>query len=102
MGSNIVRLLKKYVCLAVKTNVINDAIELIHENMERIMKEKNKGEDRQHIVLRSRLLLIFQITTMLKNTFCHIPGIRERTENHLWSSWLNHVVLDTGYFLYIL
>jgi len=53
MGPNIVRLLKKYVCIVVKTNAITDAIKMINENMERIEEEKNRGEDRQHIVLRT-------------------------------------------------
>ncbi|MCD6569549.1 MAG: hypothetical protein J7L53_02480 [Deltaproteobacteria bacterium] len=52
MGPNIVRLLKKYVCVVVKTNAISDAIQLVQANMERIIEEKNKGEDRKHIVLR--------------------------------------------------
>jgi len=52
MGPNIVRLLKRYVCIVTKTNTIADAIQLVHENMEKIIEEKNKGEDRKHIVLR--------------------------------------------------
>jgi len=52
MGPNIVRLLKKYVCIVTKTNTIADAIQLVHRNMEKIIEEKNKGENRKHIVLR--------------------------------------------------
>ena len=52
MGPNIVRLLKRYVCIVTKTNKIADAIQLVHENMEKIIEEKNKGENRKHIVLR--------------------------------------------------
>ena len=52
MGPNIVRLLKRYVCVVTKTNTIADAIQLVHENMEKIIEEKNKGEDRKHIVLK--------------------------------------------------
>jgi len=43
MGPNIVRLLKKYVCIVAKTNTIADAIQLVHRNMEKIIEEKNKG-----------------------------------------------------------
>ena len=52
MGPNIVRLLKRYVCIVTKTNTIADAIQLVHENMEKIIEEKNNGENRKHIVLR--------------------------------------------------
>ncbi|MBN2297987.1 MAG: hypothetical protein JXM72_05310 [Deltaproteobacteria bacterium] len=52
MGPNIVRLLKKYVCIVIKTTSIKDAIVQVHENMKKIMEEKEKGEDRKHIVLR--------------------------------------------------
>ncbi len=52
MGPNIVRLLKRYVCIVTKTNTIADAIQLVHGNMEKIMEEKNKGENRKHIVLK--------------------------------------------------
>jgi len=52
MGPNIFRLLKKYVCVVNKTAFIHDAIVQVHENMKKIMEEKEKGEDRKHIVLR--------------------------------------------------
>jgi len=45
-------LLKKYVCIVTKTNTIADAIQLVHKNMEKIIDEKNKGENRKHMVLR--------------------------------------------------
>lgn len=51
-GPNIVRLLKKFVCVAVKTDSIADAIRMIHENMELIEKAKNEGDTRKHIVLK--------------------------------------------------
>jgi len=50
-GPNLPRLLKKLVCVVVRTDAINTAIEIIHENMDRIAEEKNKEEDRKHIVL---------------------------------------------------
>ena len=52
MGPNIVRLLKKYVCVVIKEHIISDAISELHRNMERIIEEKRKGENRKHIVLR--------------------------------------------------
>jgi predicted Fe-Mo cluster-binding NifX family protein len=52
MGPNIYRLVKKYVCIVAKTDAIADAIQLVHKNMEKIVEEKNKGENRKHIVLK--------------------------------------------------
>ena len=51
-GPNILRLLSKFVCVVVKTDRIADAVKLINENMERIVEEKNKGENRKHIILK--------------------------------------------------
>lgn len=51
-GPNLLRLLKKVVCVVVRTHDISNAIELIHNNMDKVVEEKNKGEDRKHIVLR--------------------------------------------------
>lgn len=51
-GPNIVRLLKKFVCVAVKTDSIADAIQMIHENMGLIEKAKDEGDERKHIVLK--------------------------------------------------
>ncbi len=52
-GPNILRLLGKFVCVVVKTDKIVDAVNLVNENMKRIVEEKNKGEKRKHIVLKS-------------------------------------------------
>jgi len=51
-GPNLPRLLKKFVCIVVRTETISNAIEAIHGSMDRIVEEKNKGEGRKHIVLR--------------------------------------------------
>ncbi len=51
-GPNLPRLLKKVVCIVVRAHDIGNAIELIHNNMDKVVEEKNKGEDRKHIVLR--------------------------------------------------
>jgi len=50
-GPNLPRLLKKFVCVVVRTNTITSAIEVVHNNMDRIVEEKNKGDGRKHIVL---------------------------------------------------
>ena len=51
-GPSLPRLLKKLVCVVVRTETISNAIETIHGSMGRIVEEKNKGEARKHIVLR--------------------------------------------------
>jgi predicted Fe-Mo cluster-binding NifX family protein len=51
-GPNLPRLLRKFVCVLVRTNAITSAIEAVHNNMDRIVEEKNKEEDRKHIVLQ--------------------------------------------------
>ena len=51
-GPNLPRLLRKFVCVLVRTNTITSAIEAIHNNMDRIAEERNKEEGRKHIVLK--------------------------------------------------
>jgi len=51
-GPNLPRLLTKFVCVVVRTSTIATAIEAVHNNMDRIEEEKNKGEARKHIVLK--------------------------------------------------
>ncbi len=51
-GPNIVRLLKRFVCVAVRTDSIHDAIHMIHENMGLIEEAKNRGDERKHIILK--------------------------------------------------
>jgi predicted Fe-Mo cluster-binding NifX family protein len=50
-GPNLPRLLGKFVCILVRTSAIATAIEAVHNNMDRITEERNKGEGRKHIVL---------------------------------------------------
>ena len=50
-GPNLPRILKKFVCVVVRRNLISEAIDLIIKNTERIAEEKRKN-DRKHIVLR--------------------------------------------------
>ena len=51
-GPNLPRLLKKFVCIVVRTDTIANAIEAIHNKIDTIVEQKNKGEDRKHVVLR--------------------------------------------------
>jgi len=51
-GPNLPRLIRKFVCVLVRTNTITSAIGAIHNNMDRIAEERNKEEGRKHIVLK--------------------------------------------------
>jgi predicted Fe-Mo cluster-binding NifX family protein len=51
-GPNLPRLVKKFVCVIVRTDTLENAISIIRQNMEKIIVEKNKGEDRQHLILK--------------------------------------------------
>jgi predicted Fe-Mo cluster-binding NifX family protein len=51
-GPNLPRLVKKFVCVIVRTDTLENTINIIRQNMERIIVEKNKGEDRQHLILK--------------------------------------------------
>ena len=49
-GPNLLRLLKKYVCIVVRRETINDAIQLIHANIDKVIQEKEKGENRRYLI----------------------------------------------------
>jgi len=51
-GPNLPRLLKKFVCIVVRTDTITNAIKAVHNNMDAIGEQKNKGQDRKHVVLK--------------------------------------------------
>ena len=51
-GPNLPRLVKKFVCVIVRTDTLKNAIRIIHQNIEKIIAEKNKGEDRKHLILK--------------------------------------------------
>jgi len=51
-GPNLPRLVRKFVCIVVRTNTLTSAIQAVHNNMDRIAGEKNKEEGRKHIVLK--------------------------------------------------
>jgi predicted Fe-Mo cluster-binding NifX family protein len=50
-GPNLPRLLKKFLCVVIRTKKITDAIEIVKENMGKIQDEYQKGESRKHLVL---------------------------------------------------
>jgi predicted Fe-Mo cluster-binding NifX family protein len=51
-SSGLPHLLKKFVCVLVETDAISQAIEVVRDNLDKIKEEKNKGENRKHIVLK--------------------------------------------------
>ena len=51
-GPNLPRLVKKFVCVLVRTETITRAIEAIRHNMDRIAEEKSREGERTHIVLK--------------------------------------------------
>ena len=50
-GPNLPRLLEKFVCVVVRKDTIDSAIEAVHDNIERVIQEKDSLENRKHIVL---------------------------------------------------
>lgn len=51
-GPNIPRLLKKIMCVVVRTDTIEGGIELIKSNFDSVAEQCAKGEDRKHLVLK--------------------------------------------------
>jgi len=51
-GPNIVRMKNKFVCVIVREETIQKALEIVSENLDVIDKEKQKGEKRGHLVLK--------------------------------------------------
>jgi len=51
-GPNLPRLLTKLLCVVVRTEKLHDAKELIRKNLERVIIELKKGENRSHLVLQ--------------------------------------------------
>ena len=50
-GPNLPRLVRKFVCVLVRTSTLISAIEAVHNNMDRIVEERDRESDRKHIVL---------------------------------------------------
>jgi len=51
-GPNLPRLVKKFVCVIVRTDALKNAIRIIQQNIEKIIEEKNKGENGKHLILK--------------------------------------------------
>ena len=50
-GPNLPRLLKKLLCVVIRTNKISDAVEMLKQNWAMVQEEYEKGESRKHLVL---------------------------------------------------
>ncbi len=51
-GPNIKRIVKKFVPVVVRVEKVEEALRLLQESYESILKEYEKGEDRKHLVLK--------------------------------------------------
>jgi len=51
-GPNLLRVTSRFVCVVVRTDTITSAVKAIHNSVNLVVAQKNKGEDRKHIVLR--------------------------------------------------
>ena len=52
-GPNLPRLLKKLLCVVVRTQKVGEAVEIVKENLEIVSQEYEKGEARKHLVLKA-------------------------------------------------
>ncbi len=51
-GPNLHRLVRKFVCVIVRTDTLENARGMVYLNIDKIIAEKNKGEDRKHLILK--------------------------------------------------
>ncbi|HBF42493.1 MAG TPA: dinitrogenase iron-molybdenum cofactor biosynthesis protein [Desulfobacteraceae bacterium] len=51
-GPNITRMVHKFVCVVVRTNAITDAIKIVKNHMDEVIKEKNKTKERRPLVFK--------------------------------------------------
>ncbi len=51
-GPNLPRLLKKLLCVVVRVKTIEEAVELLRDNLDAVAEECAKGEARKHLVLQ--------------------------------------------------
>ncbi len=51
-GPNLPRLLKKFVCVLVRTDSLGVAVQVVRQNIDRVAQELDRGEDRKHIILK--------------------------------------------------
>jgi len=51
-GPNLPRLLKKFVCIVVRRETVDDAVKLVGANMDRVLQESENGENRSHLIFK--------------------------------------------------
>jgi len=51
-GPNLPKLLKKLLCVVVRVKTIEEAVALIRDNLDAVVEEHARGEDRKHLVLK--------------------------------------------------
>jgi len=51
-GPNITRMVNKFVCVVVRTNVISDAVKIVKNHMDEVMREKTKTRERRHLIFQ--------------------------------------------------
>ena len=51
-GPNLPRLLKKFVCIVVREETVDDAVKLVGANVDRVLEESKKGENRSHLIFK--------------------------------------------------
>lgn len=51
-GPNLPRLLKKVVCVVVRVDRVDEAVELVGRHVDEIAQQRDAGEERSHVVLK--------------------------------------------------
>ncbi len=51
-GPNILRMKKSFVAVLVKTDKVEDGLEIVLKNFKRVLDEWNRGSERDHLILR--------------------------------------------------
>jgi predicted Fe-Mo cluster-binding NifX family protein len=51
-GPNLPRLLKKLVCVVVRVEKVSDAVDLVSQHFDEVVKQHEAGEERSHVVLK--------------------------------------------------
>lgn len=51
-GPNITRMAHTFVCVVVRTNAIGDAVKIVKNHRDEVIKEKNKTKARRHLIFK--------------------------------------------------
>ncbi|HEX76167.1 MAG TPA: hypothetical protein G4O12_06245 [Dehalococcoidia bacterium] len=51
-GPNLPRISKKFVCVVARMEGVNQAVTAVRDNIDLVIEQKKRGEDRRHIVLK--------------------------------------------------